>query len=94
VFKWLNIILGNVKNALRGTKQAISDRHLGPVRKLPGQNYPQIWVRFGCGDQRKTRRRNSASLRILRLSRDQRWPEDELQDVHVIYRQALTPLFG
>ena len=28
VFKWLNIILGNVKNALQGTYHAISDRHL------------------------------------------------------------------
>ena len=28
MFKWLNIILGNVKNALHGTCHAISDRHL------------------------------------------------------------------
>ena len=28
VFKWLNIILGNVKNALHGTYHAISARHL------------------------------------------------------------------
>jgi hypothetical protein len=28
--------------------------HLGPVHKLHGQDCAQIWVRFGCGDQRKT----------------------------------------
>jgi hypothetical protein len=27
---------------------------LGPVHKLHGQDCAQIWVRFGCGDQRKT----------------------------------------
>jgi len=28
MFKWLNIVLGNVKNALHGTYHAMSDRHL------------------------------------------------------------------
>jgi len=28
MFKWLNIVLGNVKNALRGTYHAMSERHL------------------------------------------------------------------
>lgn len=43
VFKWLNIILGNVKNALHGTYHAISGRHLPRYsgnfvhsRQLPG----------------------------------------------------------
>uniref|UniRef100_UPI00286F72A9 transposase n=1 Tax=Desulfobulbus sp. TaxID=895 RepID=UPI00286F72A9 len=28
VFQWLNTVLGNVKNSLRGTYHAISDKHL------------------------------------------------------------------
>ena len=28
MFKWLNIVLGNIKNALRGTYHALSNRHL------------------------------------------------------------------
>ena len=46
----------------------------------------QIWLWRSA----KNRRRSSATLRILRLSRDQRWPEDEIQYVHVICEQALS----
>jgi len=28
VFQWLNTVIGNVKNALRGTYHAISEQHL------------------------------------------------------------------
>jgi hypothetical protein len=31
-----------------------SFKYLGPDHKLHGQDCAQIWVRFGCGDQRKT----------------------------------------
>ncbi len=36
------------------------------------------------------RRRSSATSRILRLSRSQKWPEDERQDVLVICEQTLS----
>jgi len=48
----------------------------------------QIWLWRSA----QNRRRSSATLRILRLSRDQRWPEDEMQYVHVICEQALILL--
>jgi hypothetical protein len=46
----------------------------------------QIWLWRSA----QNRRRSSATLRILRLSHDQRWPEDEMQYVHVICEQALS----
>ena len=38
----------------------------------------------------QNRRRSRATLRILRLKRRQRWPEDEIQDDHVICLQLLS----
>jgi len=35
------------------------------------------------------RRRSRATLRIWRLKHGQRWPEDEMQDAHVICLQLL-----
>jgi hypothetical protein len=52
-----------------------------------------IALRFGpdlVAAIEKNRRRSSATSRIFRLSCDQRWPEDEMQDDHVIFLQALT----
>ena len=37
----------------------------------------------------QNRRRSRATLRILRLNGRQRWPEDEMQDDHVICLQLL-----
>jgi hypothetical protein len=36
------------------------------------------------------RRRSRATLRIWRLKFGQKWPEDEMQNYHVIYLQLLT----
>ncbi len=38
----------------------------------------------------RNRSRSRATARILRLSRSQRWPKDEIQVVHVIWGQALS----
>ena len=38
----------------------------------------------------QNRRRSSATSRILRLSCGQIWPEDEMQDVHVIVASLLS----
>ena len=51
-----------------------------------------IALRFGSdlvAEIEHNRRRSRATSRILRLSCDQRWPEDEMQDDHVIFLQAL-----
>jgi hypothetical protein len=51
-----------------------------------------IALRFGSdlvAAIEQNRRRSRATSRILRLSCDQRWPKDEMQDDHVIFLQAL-----
>jgi hypothetical protein len=54
-----------------------------------------IALRFGSDSVaaiEQNRRRCRATSRILRLSCDQRWPEDEMQDGHVVFLQALIAL--
>jgi len=39
VFQWLNTVIGNVKNALRGTHHAVSENHLSLEKFLFFQPY-------------------------------------------------------
>ncbi len=70
---------------------------VSPAKEASRNKLDKIALRFGsylAAAIEQNRRRSWTTSRILRLSRSRRWPEDEMQDVQVIFASLLRVASG